>query len=244
MISTAHINPTYEIAKTLLMPGDPKRSEYIAKKFLENPVLFNDVRGVAGYTGTYKGHKVSVMASGMGIPSMAIYAYELFKIYDVDNIIRIGTCGANRSDIKLLDVILADSSYTLSTFAKIYDNYNENEVEASKSLNDIIKANAEELNINIKEGRIVSTDVFNPYCDSEEDYFNKYPKDLNSIASEMESFALFYMAKKFNKKAATLLTVVDSPYDSRIVSSETREKSLDDMIILALESAIKEDINV
>lgn len=241
MINTPHINPTGEFAKTFLMPGDPKRSEYIAKKFLDNPVLINDVRGVKGYTGTYKGHKISVMASGMGIPSMAIYSYELFKIYDVDNIIRIGTSGANRSDIKLLDIILSESSYSLSTFAKIYDEYDGNELEASKHLNDIVEKTANELNLNIKKGRIITSDVFNPYCDSMEAYNAHYPKDLESLASEMESFALFYMAKKFNKKATCLLTVVDSPYDERIISSEDREKSLDEMIILALESAIKED---
>lgn len=244
MINTPHINQEGEMAKTFLMPGDPKRSEYIANKFLENPVLFNDVRGVKGYTGTYKGHKISVMASGMGIPSMGIYAYELFKIYDVDRIIRIGTSGANRSDIKLLDVILATSSFSLSTFAKVYDNFDGNELESSTELNDTIEKTASNLNINIKKGRIITTDVFNPYCDSIDEYYANYPDGLDTVASEMESFALFYMAKKFGKKATCLLTVVDSPYDERIISSEDREKSLDNMIILALESAIKEEENV
>jgi len=191
MISTPHINPTGEIAKVFLMPGDPKRSKYIATKFLENPVLFNDVRGVQGYTGTYKGHKVSVMASGMGIPSMAIYSYELFKFYDVNTIIRIGTSGANKKDIKLLDVILADSSYSLSSFAKVFDDFDGNELEASKILNDIIEKTAKELNINIKKGRIITSDVFNPYCDDIDKYYAHYPADLESLASEMESFALF-----------------------------------------------------
>ncbi|MBR1377396.1 MAG: purine-nucleoside phosphorylase [Bacilli bacterium] len=241
MESTPHINPTGEFAKTFLMPGDPKRSAYIASKFLENPILVNDVRGVQGYTGTYKGHKVSVMASGMGIPSMAIYSYELFKIYDVDNIIRIGTSGANRSDIKLQDVILSESSFSLSTFAKLFDGFEGNELEASKKLNKKIEDVAKEKNINIKKGRIITSDVFNPYCDDEDKYFDNYPKGLDTLASEMESFALFYMAKKFNKHATCLLTVVDSPYDDRIISSEDRERALDDMILLALEAAIKED---
>lgn len=241
MINTPHINPKCEPAKTFLMPGDPKRSEYIAHKFLENPVLFNDVRGVSGYTGTYKGHKISVMASGMGIPSMAIYAYELFKIYDVDNIIRIGTSGANRADIKLLDVILATSSYSLSSFAKVYDGFLGNELESSSILNKKIEDVANNLNINIKKGRIITSDVFNPYCDSMDDYYKNYPEGLDTVASEMESFALFYLAKKFGKNATCLLTVVDSPYDDKVISSEDREKSLDEMIILALEAAIKED---
>ena len=241
MKSTPHINPTGEFANTFLMPGDPKRSEYIAKKFLENPILVNNVRGVQGYTGTYKGHKVSVMASGMGIPSMAIYAYELFKVYDVKNIIRIGTAGANKQDIRLKDIILASSSYSLSSYAKLYDDFDGHEVSSTAKLNDNIKDVAKELNIDIKEGRILTSDVFDPYCDDINKYFSNYPKDLDTLASEMESFALFYMAKKFNKNATCLLTIVDSPYDERIISSEEREKSLDDMITIALEAAIKED---
>ena len=241
MKSTPHINPTGEFANTFLMPGDPKRGEYIAKKFLENPILVNNVRGVQGYTGTYKGHKVSVMASGMGIPSMAIYAYELFKVYDVKNIIRIGTAGANKQDIRLKDIILASSSYSLSSYAKLYDDFDGHEVSSTAKLNDNIKDVAKELNIDIKEGRILTSDVFDPYCDDINKYFSNYPKDLDTLASEMESFALFYMAKKFNKNATCLLTIVDSPYDERIISSEEREKSLDDMITIALEAAIKED---
>lgn len=241
MISTPHINPTGEFAKTFLMPGDPKRSEYIATKFLENPVLVNDVRGVKGYTGTYKGHKVSVMASGMGIPSMAIYAYELFNVYDVKNIIRIGTAGSNKEDIKLKDIILASSSYSLSSYAKLYDNFDGHEVNASIKLNENIKNVANDLNIDIKEGRILTSDVFDPYCDDVNKYFSNYPKDLDTLASEMESFALFYIAKKFNKDATCLLTITDSQFDKSSISSEEREKSLDDMITLALEAAIKED---
>ncbi len=241
MINTPHINPMCEIAKTVLMPGDPKRASYIANKFLDDVKLFNEVRGMLGYTGTYKGKKISVMASGMGIPSMGIYSYELFKIYDVDNIIRIGTSGSNSRDVNILDIVLASSSYSLSTFAKVYDGFLGNELEASKELNEKIKNTAKKLNINLKEGRIITSDVFNPYCDSMEEYYKNYPDNLTSLASEMESFALFYIAKKFKKNATCLLTVVDSPYDDRVISSIDREKSLDDMIILALESAIKED---
>ncbi len=241
MINTPHINPMCELAKKVLMPGDPKRATYIANKFLKDVEVFNEVRGMLGYTGTYKGKKISVMASGMGIPSMGIYSYELFKIYDVDTIIRIGTSGSNSPDVNILDVVLASSSYSLSTFAKVYDGFEEKELPSSKKLNDKIINTADELNINLKVGRIITSDVFNPYCDSMEEYNKNYPDNLTSLASEMESFALFYMARKFNKNATCLLTVVDSPYDDRVISSIEREKSLDDMIVLALESIIKED---
>ena len=227
-----------EIAKTVLMPGDPLRAKYIAENFLENYKLVNKVRGMYAYTGKYKGKEITVMASGMGIPSIGIYSYELYKFYNVENIIRIGTSGANRSDIKLLDIILASSSYSLSTFLDLFDEYKEQEVESSDKLNKIIENTANNLNINIKKGKIITSDVFNPYVDSIENYYNHYPKDLDTLASEMESFALFYMAKKFQKQATCLLTVVDSPYDDRVISSEAREKSLDKMIELALETGV------
>ena len=236
---TAHIESKKEdIAKIVLMPGDPLRAKMIAEKYLDNARLVNSVRGMTAYTGFYKGKEVTVFPSGMGIPSMGIYSYELFKFYDVDNIIRIGTCGSNREDIKLLDVILADSSYSLSTFAKVFDNFSSNEIEASNVLNNRIIEIAEDMNVNLKVGKVITSDVFNPYVDSEEEYFNKYPTDLNSIGSEMEAFALFFMAKKLNREASALLTVVDSIYDNRMVSSEDRQNSLDEMILLALNSIL------
>lgn len=236
---TAHIESKKEdIAKTVLMPGDPLRAKMIAEKYLDNARLVNSVRGMTAYTGFYKGKEVTVFPSGMGIPSMGIYSYELFKFYDVEKIIRIGTCGSNREDIKLLDVILADSSYSLSTFAKVFDNFSSNEIEASNVLNNRIIEIAEDMNMNLKVGKVITSDVFNPYVDSEEEYFNKYPTDLNSLGSEMEAFALFFMAKKLNREASALLTVVDSIYDNRMVSSEDRQNSLDEMILLALNSIL------
>ncbi len=236
---TAHIESKKEdIAKIVLMPGDPLRAKMIAEKYLDNARLVNSVRGMTAYTGFYKGKEVTVFPSGMGIPSMGIYSYELFKFYDVEKIIRIGTCGSNREDIKLLDVILADSSYSLSTFAKVFDNFSSNEIEASNVLNNRIIEIAEDMNVNLKVGKVITSDVFNPYVDSEEEYFNKYPTDLNSIGSEMEAFALFFMAKKLNREASALLTVVDSIYDNRMVSSEDRQNSLDEMILLALNSIL------
>ena len=237
---TAHNEANYnDIKKRVLMPGDPKRCKYIADKYLTDVRIVNNVRNMTAYTGKYKDVEITLFPSGMGIPSMGIYSYELFKFYDVDKIIRIGTSGANREDIKILDIILADSSFSLSSFLYLFDEYEGNEVEASKSLNNKIEEVSKELNINIKKGKIITSDVFNPYVDSQDKYNNHYPSDLDTLASEMESFALFYMAKKFNKEATCLLTVVDSPYDDRVITSEDRERSLDDMIILALEVIIK-----
>lgn len=228
-----------EIAKTVIMPGDPMRAKYIAETYLKDYKLVNKVRGMYAYTGFYKNKKITVMASGMGMPSMGIYSYELFKFYDVDNIIRIGTCGSNREDIKILDVILADSSYSLSTFVKLFDGYQENEIEASKILNNKILEVANSLNINLKRGKIITSDVFDVYVDDLSKYRNNYPSNLNTVASEMEAFSLFYMAKRFNKNASCLLTVVDSPYDKTEVSSNDRQNSLNLMIELALESTLK-----
>jgi len=228
-----------DIAPIVLMPGDPLRAKYIAENFLSNYKIVNNVRNMTTYTGEYKGKKVTIMPSGMGIASMGIYAYELYKFYDVDYIIRIGTSGANRSDIKILDVILSQSSYTLNNFAKLFDGFSENEIYASNILNKKIEEVATKSSINIKKGRIITTDVFDVYVDDLDKYRSNYPKNLDSLASEMESFALFFMAKKFNKNATCLLTVVDSPYDDRIVSSEMREKSLNNMIELALNSILE-----
>ena len=221
-----------EIAKNVIMPGDPLRAKYIAENYLQDYKIVNEVRGMYAYTGNYKGKEITIMASGMGIPSIGIYSYELYKFYDVENIIRVGTCGGNNKDIKLLDIILSESSYSLSTFAKIFDGFEGNTIEASKELNDKVLSIAAKLNINIKSGKIISTDVFNPYVDDEKTYESNYENYSDTLASEMESFALFHIAKKLNKKATTILTVVDSPYDDRIISSEDREKSLDDAIIL------------
>ena len=221
------------------MPGDPLRAKYIAEKYMEDYKLVNEVRGMYAYTGKYKGKDVTVMASGMGMPSMGIYSYELYKFYDVENIIRVGTAGANNKDIKLFDIVLSESSYSLSTFAKLFDGFKENRVMASSSLNNKIILIAKELNIDIKIGEIITSDVFDPYVDDQKKYEENYENFSETLASEMESFALLFMAKKLGKRATTLLTIVDSPYDKKVVSSEDREKSLDSAIILALESAIK-----
>ena len=237
---TPHINANEEdIAKYVLMPGDPLRAKYIADNFLEDAKLVNTTRNMYAYTGTYKGKRVTVFSHGMGIPSIGIYAYELFKFYGVEKAIRIGTCGTNNRDIRLQDVVLAESSYSLSTFPLQLGGETDKEYASSKELNDSLSNTAKELNIPIHRGRVLTSDVFDVYCDDHEKFLSNFPEPESFLAVEMESFCLFYLAKKLNKEAACLLTVVDSPYDKRIVTSEDREKSLNDMIKVALETIIK-----
>lgn len=235
---TPHISSKKEdIAKTVLIAGDPKRTQFIAMNYLENPVLVNEIRGALAYTGTYKGKRVTVFTSGMGMPSMGIYSYELYKYYDVDNIIRIGSCGSNVPDIKLLDVILSSSSYNEGGFAYNFNNKDVHDVDASEYLNDLIIETSKEKNIDIRVGKTACCEVFDPYMEDYRIFLDRCPKDV--IASEMEAFALFYVAKYFNRNAACLCTVSDSKYDTRIVSPEDRQNSLTTMIELALESTLK-----
>lgn len=223
-----------EIARTVLMPGDPMRAKYIAEKYLDNVKLVNTIRAMYAYTGTYKGKEVTVMGHGMGMASIGIYAYELYKFYDVEEIIRIGTSGTHNKDIKLLDVILADRAYSLSKFALQFNDDDVMVVPASSDLNEHILDVANGKNIDVKCGQIVSSDVFDVYVDKEK-FLKHMPKD-DYLAVEMEAYALFYLAGLLNKKAACLLTVVDSMYDKTEVSAKDRETSLDKMIELALDS--------
>lgn len=234
-MATAHNKANKgDIAKTVLMSGDPLRVKKIAEKYLDNPKLVNDVRNIYAYTGTYKGKEITVMAHGMGIPSMGIYAYELFKFYDVERIIRLGSCGAYSRDLNLLDIILVDKSYTESNFSYELNNEKVNLVESSKYLNNKLKESASKLGINVVEGNVMSTDCFDWYVKDINVLLERIPKDL--IAAEMESFALFYLAREFNKEASCLLTVVDSHYKKEELSAEDRESKLDKMSLIALES--------
>lgn len=237
-MATPHIEAEKEdIASLVIMPGDPLRAKHIVEEYFDDYKQVNSVRNMFAYTGHYKGKRITVFASGMGMPSMGIYAYELYNFYDVETIIRVGSCGGLKEDIKVLDVIMADSAYTVSTFAKTFRNYDGHEVEATKELNEIILNKAREKSIDVRHGRIITSDVFDVYVDKDEFYSN-FPKDLEYIAAEMEAFALFFLAKLLNKKAACLLTVVDSHYDKRAVSSEERQNSLNNMIELALDSLV------
>lgn len=228
-----------DIASTVLMPGDPLRAKYIADNFLTDVKLINSVRNMYGYTGLYKGKKITVFASGMGMPSMGIYCYELYKFYNVQNIIRIGSCGAYSPDLNIFDTLLVDNSYTEGNFAYALEGANCHTIQADESLNNIIENCSKELNIPIVKGNVLCSEVFDYYVKNIDDLISRFPKDLNIIGAEMESFALFYTAKYLNRKAACLLTVVDSHYKNQAITVEEREKSLNNMIVLSLESALK-----
>ena len=227
------------IASRVLLPGDPLRAKYIAENFLEDYKLVNKVRGVYAYTGKYKGKEITVMASGMGMPSMGIYCYELFKFYNVENIIRIGSCGGYKPDLKLFDVILADKVFSESNFALTLNNEVCHIVEADSDLNNIISSTATEENINIVKGNTVCTDCFDVYMTDVNNFLERVPNDLDPVGAEMEAFALFYVAKILNKKAACLMSVVDSKYIKEIATPEERQTGLNKMIKLALDSSLK-----
>lgn len=237
---TPHISSKKEdIAKIVLCPGDPLRAKYIAENFLDNARLVNSVRNMLAYTGTYKGKEITVFSSGMGIPSMGIYCYELYKFFDVESIIRIGSCGGFEENLKIFDTALVETSYSDSNFAKELNNKDCHIIQADNYLNSIIKNTAKELNIECKPANVLCSECFDDYVEDLNFRLSNVPKELNITACEMESFALFYIAKYLNKKAACLLTVVDSYYYKDKISSDAREKSLNDMITLALESALK-----
>ena len=228
-----------DIAKTVIMPGDPLRAKHIAEKFLENPKLVNQVRNVYAYTGKYKEKEITVMASGMGMPSMGIYSFELFKFYDVENIIRIGSCGAYKPELKLFDIILADKVYSESNFALALNNEICHIVNSNNDLNNAIKLASKKSAIPITSGNTICTDFFDVYIEDFDKFLNRIPKDINPIAAEMEAFSLFYVAKYLDKKAACLMSVVDVANTSSQKASATaeeRETGLNKMITLALES--------
>ncbi len=225
---TPHIEAKKEdIAKIVIMPGDPKRAKLIATKYLKDPRLVSEVRGILAYTGFYKDKQVTIMASGMGMPSMGIYSYELFKFYDVDNIIRIGTCGALQKDVCLNDIIIPNNALTLSNFSYQYDGINQNEEQPSKYLYESLTKSAKKLDFNILSGTINTSDIF----------YSETQNPLKSVlAVEMETFALFYIAKKLNKNAGAVLTVTDHLIKNQRLSSLERENNLDKAITIVLES--------
>lgn len=234
---TIHCNANKnDIEKNVLMPGDPLRAKYIAENFLTDVKLVNTVRNMLAYTGKYGDKKVTVFSSGMGMPSMGIYCYELYKFYDVENIIRIGSCGVYTPDIDLLDTILVDKTYTEGNFAYEWNSNDCHLMQADEGLNASIEEAAKKLNIPYIKGNTLCSDCFDGYLDDLNALLNRLPKDLNIIGAEMEAFALFYIAKYLNKKASCLLTVVDSLAKKQSSTAEEREKSLNNMIKLALES--------
>ncbi len=237
ILRTPHIEAKKEdIAKVVLMPGDPLRAKFIAETFLTNAKCFNNVRGMLGYTGEYKGKRISVMGSGMGMPSMGIYSYELFKFFDVDKIIRIGSTGAYKEEHKVYDVLLVDEAWTDSSYG-IVQGFTECKdlIKASVELNNELKETAEKLNKKITEVRIHSSDVF--YKNDTENVYKKIRDDHGCAGVEMESFALFANAIATGKKAACLLTVSDSLVTKEETTAEERQNSFKDMMEIALELA-------
>lgn len=234
-MATPHIESKLEdIAKIVLMPGDPKRAEYIAKNYLTDIKLVNEVRGMTAYTGYYENKRITIFPSGMGIPSMSIYSHELFNFYDVDCIIRIGTMGAYIEELNIGDVVLATKSYTDSSYDKIVDNYRNSYLSSSEEINKNILDSAKELGIEVKTGTVYTSDVFYTPVD-----YKKIQKDHNVIGVEMESFSLFQEAKLANKKGAAIFTISDSFVKKEELTSEEREKNLDNMIKIALKTSLK-----
>ena len=242
MANTPHINASpADFAKTVLMPGDPKRAAFIARTFLSDAVLVNDVRGVQGYTGTYKGVRVSVMASGMGMPSIGIYAYELFHFFDVDNIIRVGSAGGMSEAVKVRDVVLGMGACTNSNFASQYHLPGTFAPIASFSLLSTAAGLAEEMGLSFRVGNLLSSDTF--YNDEE-----NLPQGLCStpawrkmgvLAVEMESAALYMTAARAGKDALAICTVSDHLLTGEATSAAERETSFTDMMKLALETAVR-----
>jgi len=224
-----------EIADTVLLPGDPKRAKWIAENFLENAVCYTDIRGMLGFTGTYKGKRISVQGTGMGIPSMSIYITELMKDYGVKTLIRVGSAGSYQEDVKIRDIVVALSTSTDS-------NINNRRFKGASFaptvnfdlLSKVLKT-AEEKNIKIKAGNILTSDEF--YND-DPTYFKEWA-EFGVLAVEMETAALYTLASKYKAKALSILTISDSLVSPEITSSEEREKTFNEMIELALETAIK-----
>ena len=228
-----------DIAKTVIMPGDPLRAKYIAENFLKNAKLVNQVRGMYAYTGTYQGKNLTVMASGMGMPSMGIYSYELYQFYEVENIIRIGSCGSYKPELKLFDIILSEKVFSEGNFALTLNNDICHVVESDKNLNSKIIETAKSQNISLITGNTVCTDCFDVYMTDVNKFLARIPQDFNPVSAEMEAFALFYVAKILNKKASCLMSVVDSKYRKDIATPEERQNGLNTMIKLALDTCTK-----
>lgn len=233
-IPTPHIEAKAgDFAQTVLMPGDPLRAKFIAETFLTDAVLVNNVRGVNGYTGYYNGKRVSVMASGMGIPSMGIYSYELFNFYDIDNIIRIGTAGSIHPDLKIRNVVLAMGACTDSNYGAQYELPGTFAPIASfELLRKAVKVIEEMGNIGYKVGNVVSSDVF--YSDRQT---TAAWQKMGALAIEMESAALYMNAARAGKNALTICTISDSLVTGEVTTAEERQTSFDDMMKIALEIA-------
>lgn len=225
-----------EIAAKVLMPGDPLRAKFIAETFLKDAKLVNEVRGMYAYTGTYQGQLVTVMASGMGMPSMGIYSYELFTQYGVEQIIRIGSAGSYVSELKLYDVVLAESVWSESSFAHTQNGYDKDIVYPGNRLNQTIRSAAEKLDIPVTLTKVHSSDVF--YSEANVDDFREINRKHQCTCVDMESFALFHNAAVLGKEAACLLTISDSFTSDEKTTAEERQNSFTNMMKIALEACL------
>lgn len=233
-----HIAAGADIAEIVVFPGDPLRAKYIAQNFLENATLVTNIRNMSGYTGMYKGKKVTVMGSGMGMPSASIYTFELIHYFNVKKIIRIGTCGAVNPNIEIGDILLSSKVYSESNFAYTYNNYPKYVVNANEFLNEILLKIAEAKNIKLHLGMLTTMDVFGPYIDYER-VLKRIPKEYDILGEEMEAFGIIHVANSLGVEATCMATVVDSKYSKVVLTPEERETTLNDMITLALEAIIK-----
>lgn len=222
-----------EIAETILLPGDPKRAKFIAETMLEDIVLYNEIRGMYGYTGTYKGKKVSVQGTGMGVPSLSIYVNELITEYNVKNLIRVGTCGSMQEDVKVKDVILAMSASTDSNINKIRFSGRDYAPTASFNLLKQAYDIAMGKRIDVKVGNIFTSDTF--YGDEPDDW--KIWAKFGALGVEMETAGLYTLASKYGVNALTLLTVSDSLITGEATTAQERQETFTSMIEIALELA-------
>ena len=231
-IPTPHNMATQgQIAKKVLMPGDPLRAKFIAEKYLENPVCFNTTRNMLGYTGKYKGKDISIMGSGMGMPSIGIYSYELYSFYDVDSIIRIGSAGSLKDDVHVMDIVAGRGACTNSNFASQYKlNGTFAPIASFELLNRAVEV-AKQQNKKLTVGNILSSDTFYGDDDSANDNWKK----MGVIAVEMEAAALYMNAARLNKKALCLLTISDHIYLKEELSAEERQIGFSNMIEIALD---------
>ncbi len=238
-MSTPHIAAEMgDFAKTVLMPGDPLRAQFIAETFLQDVRQVTSVRGMLGFTGTYEGRPISVMGSGMGMPSIGIYSYELYKFYGVENIVRIGSAGSYTDKARLFDVVLASGAVSESSYARTQSGFEGHITFPSRELNEKLRASAEKLGIRLIEGNIHSSDVFyRQPSDAKPTYWEKLRDEQGCLCVEMESFALFANAQVLGKQAACLLTISDSFVSPEITTAEQRQKSFTDMMKVALGAA-------
>ncbi|MBE6774605.1 MAG: purine-nucleoside phosphorylase [Ruminococcaceae bacterium] len=238
-VSTPHINlkEGTAFAKTVLMPGDPLRAKFIAENFLENPELVNNVRGVQGYTGTYKGHKVSVMASGMGMPSIGIYSYELYTFFGVENIIRVGSAGGLSDKVKLRDIVAGIGANTNSNFSAQFGVTGIVAPTCSYELLTAAVKSAEAIGVDMKIGNLYSSDTFYDFDEN----CNRKWAEAGSLAVEMEAAALYLNAMRTGKRALAICTISDMPFTGEGCTAEERQNTFTDMMKIALETAVRMD---